>query len=463
MDFDILNETITPLQTTLLTLGGTGAVGLPAGTTIQRPGTVSAGAIRWNTSLSIPEYFNGTIWVQDGGSVSSVAISGGTTGLTTSGGPITSSGTITLLGTLGIANGGTGQITASAAYNALSPMTTTGDLEYYSPTGSAVRLAIGTNGQVLAVSSGIPTWTTVGTASYSVNVGPAGSIAWSLISGTTYNAIITHNLGTQNVVVQTSDISNNNIVVPDLITITSSTQITVQVSGTGSNLKTVRVVVIANGASIAAGGSTPSSVLITANGASVSGGPFTTINFTGYTNTPTGTGGTATINLGTALRTLSYFATSLDSPNNSDWAINSLAPTTVDPSNAAIDVRQFSNTVEQGVGLFVSVPSGATNITFTYKGRSASATAGTLQMRFYSRAIASSTPSAVSSWSAANNLASVSSPANIYYQTFSYTATLSSLSLSAGNMYQFEFTRNIGIAGNLAFNWYLVELDIIFT
>jgi len=43
------------------------------------------------------------------GTVSSVALSGGTTGLTVSGSPITSSGTITLAGTLAAANGGTGQ------------------------------------------------------------------------------------------------------------------------------------------------------------------------------------------------------------------------------------------------------------------------------------------------------------------------------------------------------------------
>jgi hypothetical protein len=43
-----------------------------------------------------------------GGSVTSVEVSGGTTGLTTSGGPITGSGTITFAGTLAVANGGTG-------------------------------------------------------------------------------------------------------------------------------------------------------------------------------------------------------------------------------------------------------------------------------------------------------------------------------------------------------------------
>jgi hypothetical protein len=45
-----------------------------------------------------------------GGSVSSVDVSGGTTGLSFSGGPITSSGTITAAGTLNVANGGTGAV-----------------------------------------------------------------------------------------------------------------------------------------------------------------------------------------------------------------------------------------------------------------------------------------------------------------------------------------------------------------
>ncbi len=92
------------------------------------------------------------------GTVTSVAVSGGTTGLTTSGGPITTSGTITLAGTLAIANGGTGQTTAAAAFNALSPMTTTGDITYEVSAGTAGRLGIGSTGNVLTVSGGVPTW-----------------------------------------------------------------------------------------------------------------------------------------------------------------------------------------------------------------------------------------------------------------------------------------------------------------
>jgi hypothetical protein len=54
---------------------------------------------------------DGTLsWISPGGigTVLSVDVSGGTTGLTTSGGPITSDGVITLAGKLSLANGGTG-------------------------------------------------------------------------------------------------------------------------------------------------------------------------------------------------------------------------------------------------------------------------------------------------------------------------------------------------------------------
>jgi hypothetical protein len=59
--------------------------------------TDGAGNVSWGTASTA--------------SVTSVDASGGTTGLTFTGGPITSSGTLTLGGTLAVANGGTGTTT----------------------------------------------------------------------------------------------------------------------------------------------------------------------------------------------------------------------------------------------------------------------------------------------------------------------------------------------------------------
>ena len=57
-----------------------------------------------------------------------------------------------------INRGGTGQATASAAFNALSPVTTTGDLIIGNGTNSATRLGIGTNGYVLTSNGTTASW-----------------------------------------------------------------------------------------------------------------------------------------------------------------------------------------------------------------------------------------------------------------------------------------------------------------
>lgn len=60
-------------------------------------------------------------------------------------------------GTASIAQGGTGQTTASAAFAALSPLTTNGDMLVYGG-GANTRLPAGTNTYVLTMVSGAPTW-----------------------------------------------------------------------------------------------------------------------------------------------------------------------------------------------------------------------------------------------------------------------------------------------------------------
>lgn len=110
-----------------ITAGGTLAI-ISGGT-----GATSAKDAR-NNLLPVQTSFAGQFLTTDGtdvswapvagGTVTSVNLSGGSTGLTFSGGPITTTGTITAGGTLGISNGGTGATTASAALTALLPVQT---------------------------------------------------------------------------------------------------------------------------------------------------------------------------------------------------------------------------------------------------------------------------------------------------------------------------------------------------
>jgi len=94
-------------------------------------------------------------------------------------------------GTATIAQGGTGQVTAAAAFSALSPITTTGDIIYSSSGTTASRLAIGSTGNVLTVSGGVPIWAapaTSGTVT-SVSVTPANGLAGTVLNPTSTPAI----------------------------------------------------------------------------------------------------------------------------------------------------------------------------------------------------------------------------------------------------------------------------------
>jgi len=113
--------------------------------------------------------------------VSSVDVSGGSTGLTTSGGPITGSGTITLGGTLVVGSGGTGK-TSTTAYAVLCGGTTS--------SGALQSIAgVGTSGQILTSNGAgaLPTFQAAPGASLTV-----GS---SVISGGASTRILYDNAG----------------------------------------------------------------------------------------------------------------------------------------------------------------------------------------------------------------------------------------------------------------------------
>ncbi|MEK2644339.1 tail fiber domain-containing protein [Bdellovibrio sp. BCCA] len=141
------------------------------------------------TSGQILKY-DGTKWAPAADSNAGGTVTNITTGTGLSGGPITTTGTISLAntavsagsytranitvdaqgrltsasngaavnlaseitGVLPIVNGGTGQATALAAFNGLSPATTKGDLITRDTTNN-IRLPVGTNGQVLSANS----------------------------------------------------------------------------------------------------------------------------------------------------------------------------------------------------------------------------------------------------------------------------------------------------------------------
>ncbi len=103
--------------------GGTGVDASAAanGTVLMGNGSgFTLGTLTEGAGISITEGSGSiTIGAVGGGAVSSIEVSGGTTGLTFSGGPITTAGTITMAGTLDVDNGGTGATTAAAARTAL--------------------------------------------------------------------------------------------------------------------------------------------------------------------------------------------------------------------------------------------------------------------------------------------------------------------------------------------------------
>ena len=142
--------TLTNVTGLPLTTGVTGLLPVANGGT----GTASPALVAGTNVTITGTWPNQTINSSGGGggsgTVTSVAVSGGTTGLTTSGGPITTSGTITLAGTLAIANGGTNSTAAATA----------GAISYGTGTAFAFTAA-GTSGYVLQSNgASAPTWRT---------------------------------------------------------------------------------------------------------------------------------------------------------------------------------------------------------------------------------------------------------------------------------------------------------------
>ena len=185
------------LTTANIAGAGISLTGSTSGLTVLKA-NATAGA--WTLTLPSTAGTNGyflqtdgtgiTNWVANaggGGTVTSVGVSGGTTGLTTSGGPITGSGTITLAGTLAVANGGTGVTTSTGSgANVLgtSPAITSATLTTPTIGGAGVTLSGSTSGTtVLKANATAGAWTltlptTAGTNGYILQTDGTGITNW---------------------------------------------------------------------------------------------------------------------------------------------------------------------------------------------------------------------------------------------------------------------------------------------
>lgn len=149
-----------------------------------------------------------------------------------------------------------------------------------------------------------------------------------------------------------------------------------------------------------------------------------------------------------------YFADQMDVPVNADWAVNALAPSIVDPTNNALVVAAFDQTVEEGRGFIERVPNFATYLRLEIVGRAPAAppAARTVGVKLYYRN--SPNNAAVTAW-ANLVLSDLAIPVNGFFQYFSQSiqigAGVGQVNINPGFDSQFELTRIAPSAGtNLA-------------
>lgn len=138
--------------TGVTTSTGTGSVVLSDSPALTTPnlGTPSAVNLTNGTALPLTTGVSGVLPTANGGTNLS--------SFTTNGAVYATSTSALTTGTLPIASGGTGQTSASSAFNALSPVTSAGDLIIGNGVNSSTRLAIGSDTYLLTSNGTTASW-----------------------------------------------------------------------------------------------------------------------------------------------------------------------------------------------------------------------------------------------------------------------------------------------------------------
>ena len=121
-----------------------------------------------------------------------------------------------------------------------------------------------------------------------------------------------------------------------------------------------------------------------------------------------------------------------------EWDITAVAPTAADTNNASLIVCRFDDTIQEGVGMLVRVPTGMTNMTVRTLVRAETGANSNVAFSLHRRKIPDN--AAIGGWSTSTlGLRAVTSDER--WQLDSDANTLTNWAMTAGEVHQLELSR----------------------
>ncbi len=154
-------------------------------------------------------------------------------------------------------------------------------------------------------------------------------------------------------------------------------------------------------------------------------------------------------------------ADQLDVPNNAAWTGSTgiPAPTITDANDNDIKVAAYDDTVEEGRGFDLFLPTSSLDIDFLWISRG-NAAGGVVPKLYYKKYPDNAAPD--TSFTASRSaFSSKSMAADDDFQYDTENKTLAAIGLTANNFYNFEHTRDVGAGGDtMVGDWFLKMLRL---